>query len=202
MLGRVKNGCRIGARSLGVLGNEPRLLGLPISGVLLALVFLVVISVLGVGLATVVPFDTATWPFMIAFVFAVYVAARGITTYFSAALTYCVAQHFAGEPVVLPEGLGAAWRVRGTLLVWTVVAATVGVLLKLCDWFGVIDRLAGVVFGVSWSIIASFIIPIIVIETDVSTRELVKGSTEMIGAIWRKARRRTSVSGCSSRWLR
>jgi hypothetical protein len=85
MLGRVKNGCRIGARSLGVLGDEPRLLGLPISGVLLALVFLVVI---------------------------------------------------------------------------------------------------------------------IVIEADVSTRELVMGSTETIGAIWGKARRRTSASGCSSRWLR
>ena len=70
-------------------------------------------------------------PIVYAVAFVFYFVCSFIVIFFNAALVFCAMQAFAGRPPSLRAGLATAAGRLPQILGWTVVAATVGVLLNL-----------------------------------------------------------------------
>jgi hypothetical protein len=146
--------------SLDVLRAEPGLALFPVVAGLagtawLAPVFGGAVLLSGTGLDAV----------LYAAVFAAYLGSAFVATVFSAALTYNAREVFHGRNPTTGEGLSAAWRTRGTLLAWALVAAVVGVVLNALESSdSPLADLAAVVFGVAWSALTYFVVPVTVFE--------------------------------------
>jgi uncharacterized membrane protein len=137
MFERSRRGWGIAKASWSVLKLHPKLLVFPIiSGVtLIALVGAIGVSMylershmaaLLDFLHHVNPHD----PIVYAVAFVFYFVCSFIVIFFNAALVFCAMQAFAGETPSLRAGLSTAAGRLPQILGWTLVAATVGVLLN------------------------------------------------------------------------
>ena len=114
--------------SLRVLATEPRLMALPF----LALVFtgfvwlIVVLSVLALGL----PPASSSSGFLYQEIFVAYLVTYFLSVYFMAAIIGAAAIRLQGQRPYVLDGIAAANASFFQILVWSFLAATVGVLLR------------------------------------------------------------------------
>jgi hypothetical protein len=105
--------------------------------------------------------------YAVAFVF--YFVCSFIVIFFNAALVFCAMQAFAGETPSLRAGLSTAAGRLPQILGWTLVAATVGVLLNtlqntLRDRLGFLGALLGGLLEFSWAVTTFFVVPVLVVD--------------------------------------
>lgn len=161
--------------SLGVLRAEPSIALFPAIAGLAGAVYLTV--VLG-GASLLV--GTNPGPAL----FVVYLGSSFIAAFFTAALTYNAREVFQGRDPTVGEGLSAAWTNRGTLFVWALVSAVVGVLFRAVESTdNPVAELASFVFSVGWGILTYFVIPVIVFE-EVSARGVFERFGETFKRTW------------------
>ena len=80
--------------------------------------------------------------------------------------------------------MAAAGRRIGPIVLWAIVAATVGTLLRaLRDRAGVVGRIAAGFAGVAWSLATFFIVPVLVLE-DESVGASFARSVEVFKKTW------------------
>ena len=176
MFERIRRGWGIAKASWSVLKLHPKLLVFPIiSGVtLIALVGAIGVSMylershmaaLLDFLHKVNPHD----PIVYAVAFVFYFVCSFIVIFFNAALVFCAMQAFAGETPSLRAGLSTAAGRLPQILGWTLVAATVGVLLNalqntLRDRLGFLGALLGGLLEFGWAVATFFVIPVLVVD--------------------------------------
>jgi hypothetical protein len=178
-LSRLKTGWALSMDSLDVLRDEPSLTVFPAIAGLAGTVYLVL--VLG-GAVLVTGPDPG--PAMYAALFVVYLGTTFITSFFTAALMYNAREVFHGRDPTLGEGLAAAWRNRGPLLVWAVISAIVGTVLSALESTdNPLAELASLVFSVAWGVLTYFVVPVIVFE-EVSVRGMFERSGETFKNTW------------------
>ncbi|WP_435360470.1 DUF6159 family protein [Haloarchaeobius sp. DFWS5] len=165
--------------SVGVLRRDPELLAFPFVGGLAGTVFLVLL--LGGSFAIV---GTEAGPLAWVVLFVLYLGSTFIASFTTAALMHEAREAFEGRDPSLRNGLAAAWRNKGTLFAWAVIAATVGVVLQAIRSEDSIvgDILAGIV-SVGWGILTYFVVPVVVFE-DVSITEAISRSGETFKRTW------------------
>jgi hypothetical protein len=120
------------------------------------------------------------WALLFAFYFLNYF----VIYFFNAALVICALSHFRGEPVGADEGLRAAARRLPELLAWSLVSATVGLVLKVIEnahekageWISAI-------LGSAWSVATYFVVPVLVVE-GVGPLTAVKRSWKVLCRTW------------------
>jgi len=149
--------------SLRVLVTEPRLMALPF----LALVFtgfiwlIVVLSVLALGLPPASPSSGFLYQEM----FVAYLVTYFLSVYFMAAIIGAAAIRLQGQRPYVLDGIAAANASFFQILVWSFLAATVGVLLRFTsirsDAGG---RFVSRVLGYGWPIATLFVLPTMVLE--------------------------------------
>jgi len=98
--------------------------------------------------------------------FLFYVCTYFVVIFFNSALIASVHLRLQGQNPTLMDGLRGAWARLGTLLAWTIIAATVGLLLHMLrerskNFVGAF--LAGLL-EFAWGVATFFVIPILVIE--------------------------------------
>lgn len=97
--------------------------------------------------------------------FAFYFVTYFIVIFFNSGLVACAHQSLMGGNPTMGDGMHAAIKRMPAILGWTAIAATVGVILKIIgENLGVVGRIVEAVFGIAWSIVTYFVIPIVVIE--------------------------------------
>ncbi len=176
MFERIRRGWGIAKASWSVLKLHPKLLVFPIiSGVtLIALVGAIGVSMyvershmaaLLDFLHHVNPHD----PIVYAAAFVFYFVCSFIVIFFNAALVFCAMQAFAGGTPSLRAGLSTAAGRLPQILGWTLVAATVGVLLNalqntLRDRLGFLGALLGGLLEFSWAVTTFFVVPVLVVD--------------------------------------
>ncbi len=188
---RLGNGWNLGMTSLRTIKENPKLLAFPLlSGAALVAVCLTFLG----GFAFFFGFDFDQWVDQAfgeylgyAVLFGFYLVCYFVIVFFNVGLVFCAKRIFEGEEVRFREGLEFAGSRVVTIINWAVLAATVGVVLKILEerlgWIGHI--ISGIV-GIVWSIATFFVIPIIAYE-DVSPIEAVKRSGKMMRAKWGEA---------------
>jgi hypothetical protein len=115
-------------------------------------------------------------------IFIYYVLSYFILTYFKVGLTSVVYERMNGGNIGFKEGMGRAAKISGKIFVWSLLAGTVGIVLKIISdrskWLG---KLAASLLGAAWNIVTMFIAPTLLLD-NVSVWQSVKNS----GAIFKK----------------
>ena len=125
------------------------------------------------------------WAYAVLFVF--YFCNYFVITYFNAALISCAIITFNGGQATLADGLGAANSRLPQILAWSLVSATVGVLLKLLENIHEkVGELISLVLGTAWSILTFFVVPVLVVEK-VGPFEAISRSTAILRKAWGEA---------------
>ena len=178
LFSRLKTGFALVRRSLRVLADHPKLAAFPLAGGAAGLAFL---AVLWAGLLSAGDGSSlATY----AGLFVFYLGSTFLSSFFAAGLVYCARQAFRGETPRIRDGLRAAARNVGPLLVWAVVSATVGVLLRvLQDNDTPVARILAAMFSVAWTVMTYFVVPVVVLE-DVGVVEMFSRSKETVTQTW------------------
>ena len=105
-------------------------------------------------------------------VFAFYVLAYFIIIFFNSALVFAAHERLAGGDPNIRSGLEGASRRIGTILVWALIAATVGLILNILSnqarerggVTGFISEIIISLLGAAWTLTTYFIVPLMVIE--------------------------------------
>lgn len=117
-------------------------------------------------------------------VFLLYVGTTFISTYFAAALVYGANKALHGENPHLFECVMAVRDQLWPILVWSVIAGTVSLLLRMAeDRNNLLAAILQAVFATAWSIMTFFIVPVIVFE-DVTVKSMFKRSGSVFLDTW------------------
>lgn len=107
-----------------------------------------------------------------------------VIIFFNSALVACANIRLSGGDPTVSDGLRMARQRIGRIAAWTLVAATVGLILRILESKrNKLQQLVLALIGTAWTLITYFIIPVIVFE-DLSVFESVKRSTEIFRKNW------------------
>ena len=108
-------------------------------------------------------YDNRGFAYLLAFAF--YLINYFIVIFFNVALMHCVRQYFRGEEVVLRDGLSFSVSRLGVILSWSILAATVGTILKIVqEETGIVGKIITGILGVIWNIATFFVVPVLAYE--------------------------------------
>lgn len=120
-------------------------------------------------------------------IFAFYFANYFVIIFCNVAFTACVAQAIDTGTTSIAAGFGqAAVRVHH-ILVWALISATVGLLLKAVEkTHRKTGRLISSIFGATWAVLTYFVVPLIVVDRANPFRAL-GGSVKTLKSAWGEA---------------
>lgn len=105
--------------------------------------------------------DLMLWVLMFVYYFLNYF----VIVYFNSALVACAMLRFQGGDPTLAVGLRAANARLPQILAWVLLAATVGVVLRMLqERFALLGRVVIALLGAAWAIATYFIVPVLVVE--------------------------------------
>jgi hypothetical protein len=169
MFTRMRNGWAISMASLGLLMENKRLVVFPVLSSIasLAVVASFVAPIVGTTTGRNIFMsedpDAAMGPKLVLFL--LYFCCYVVTLFFNAALVGVTMMHLDGRPYKLSDGLRIAWDRFSLILMWAVIAASVGFVLKMIEQR---SRLAGkivaLVLGSAWTAMTYFVVPVLIVE--------------------------------------
>lgn len=118
------------------------------------------------------------------FAFLTYFLTVFVTIFFQAGIITIVRGRLSGQNLTFGDGLKSSFSKIGKIAQWAVVAATVGIILRMISersgWLG---KIMVAIMGAAWSILIFFIAPILVAE-DLGVKESLKKSAGTIRRVW------------------
>lgn len=161
-MGRIGRSFQLVGQSYRILMQDKELMVLPlISGIIMVVV--VAGAAFGFGV------DTARierhGPDLYVPLFLMYVVTYAIGIFFQAAVVAGATERMRGGDPSVSSALGAATRRLGPILMWAVVAATIGVAIRaIHDRVPFVGKILASLLGVAWSLATLFIVPVLVLE--------------------------------------
>ena len=116
-------------------------------------------------------------------IFLLYLANYSIAAYFNVALVAIALDRLGGGHATLNDGLQVAWDRMGKILQWALLAATVGVALRLLRRRGRLGAWAASLMGYAWALASYFAIPLLAVE-NISPGEVLERSASLIQSKW------------------
>lgn len=157
---RISQGFTLLVDSLRLLRHNPRLLLFPLIGGIAGLSFLVLFLGITFGALTTEPEGA-----IIVGLFLAYIPMTFVSAFFTAGLVHQSRRAMGGGEVSIRAGLAGAWQVKGKLLIWALIAATVGAILNgMQDSSSRTSSGLGALFGIAWTLMTFFVVPVIVFE--------------------------------------
>jgi Family of unknown function (DUF6159) len=109
--------------------------------------------------------DKLSPPVRYGLLFAFYFLSYFVVIFFNSALTACALIRFNGGEPTVGDGLQAAVARLPQILAWTLVAATVGILLKAVEnAHEQVGKFISSLLGTAWSVVTFFVVPVLVVE--------------------------------------
>jgi hypothetical protein len=123
--------------------------------------------------------------------FAAYMGLAFITTFFNVCVVYTSKVRFEGGDATFMESIRFAGSRLHRIVAWSVVAATVGVLLRAINNAAAragpggqaIVRIFVGLLGAAWTVLTLFVVPVMVYE-DLGPLDAIKRSTQVLRATW------------------
>ena len=164
---RLSNGWKLSMSSFSVIKKNKQLLIFPVLSGAALLVLLgsfigILYSMNGNNFDRVVD-ERSTTEYIGLFVF--YLINYFIVIFFNMALIHCARIYFEGGKPTITDGLRFSLSRIGDILVWSTVAATVGLLLRMLEENGgKIGKIIASFIGIAWSITTFFVVPVLAYE--------------------------------------
>lgn len=159
---------RIG-RSFQLVGHSYRILMQDKELMILPLISGVIILTAVIGMALGFGLDSSRIgrhrPDTYVPLFLMYVVTYTIGIFFQAAVVAGATERMRGGDPTFGSALSAAGRRLGAIVMWAIVAATVGVAIRaIHDRFAVVGKIVAGVLGAAWSLATFFVVPVLVLE--------------------------------------
>jgi hypothetical protein len=123
----------------------------------------------------------APW-YVLLFLF--YVVTYFVAIFFNTALITCVHALLQGRETSITDGLSNAARHIVPILMWAIIAATVGMILRTVqNRVGFIGKIAVALVGGIWSLVTIFVVPVLVLE-DKGVVDATKESIALFRKTW------------------
>ncbi len=117
-------------------------------------------------------------------IFLMYVVMYAIGIFFQAAVIAGATERMRGGDPTVRSALAAASRRLGPILMWAVVAATVGMALRaIQDRVGFVGNIVAGLAGAAWSLATFFVVPVLVLE-DKSIQDSFTQSVSVFKKTW------------------
>jgi hypothetical protein len=179
--------------SFTVLRQDKKLVLFPIlSGLAtLAIAALYFLPLFHMGILEQYKETRALDPSVYAWLFLWYCTNYFVMIFFNCALAACAQIRFSGGEPTLRAGMSqAGWKIP-SILMWAVIASTVGMILNAIEerssWLG---KIVGATLGIAWAMATYLIVPVLIFE-----EEGVFGSIHRSSALLRKTWGEQIVSG-------
>lgn len=186
-MGRFSRGWALAGQSWRVLKSDRSLVVFPVlsatfSTIVAALIFLPAAVVEGLFSGGAEANQNS--PVIAAAIVAVMYISTFIAIYFNVALAACAVRSLQGEDTSVGYGISAATSRLGAILGWSLIAATIGLVLRvLRDRLPIAGQIAVALVGAAWSVATFFVIPVIALEGQGPWQSL-KRSVTIIKARW------------------
>ena len=116
--------------------------------------------------------------------FAFYLVQYFVIIFFQTALTGVALMHLRGEPTSVSAGLALARAKLPQIFGYALIAATVGLLLRMIqERLGLIGRLVVGFIGLAWTVATFLVVPVLA-SKDVGPVDAVKESVELLKRSW------------------
>jgi hypothetical protein len=185
-MGAISRGWALTKQSGAVLRNDQSLLVFPALSTIFAIMALVAIWLPTAVLTGVFPteiVDESNPYYVVAMIVTAYVSTF-IAIFFNVALATCAVRSLRGEDTTVGQGLSAAMQRIGPIVGWSLVAATVGLILRfLEDRLPLAGKIAVWIAGAAWAVATFFVVPVVALEGAGPWRSL-KRSVEVVKARW------------------
>jgi hypothetical protein len=188
MFERMSRSFELARNSFGVLRRDKHLLLFPVvSGVacLLVLVSFAVPSL--IFHEHLFDADGAPYPAFYPLAFAFYFCNYFVVVFCNSALIHCALMRFNGDSPSLRDGFRAAFGRLPQIFAWSLVSATVGVLLQLVE--SAHERVGPIIaniLGAAWTVMTYFVVPVLVVER-VGPFDAIKRSLQILKKTWGEA---------------
>jgi hypothetical protein len=191
MFDRMAKGWELAKASLAVLRMDKELLVFPLVS---SISCLFVLASFGIPLwnskyAAIVfndhqaPSDPLAYLILFAFYFVNYF----VIVFFNSALVACAIIRFKGGDPTLADGFHAATNRLPQILAWSLVSATVGMLLRVIESHAEkVGQFISAILGGAWSVATYFVVPVLVVER-VDPITAVKRSLSVLRETWGEA---------------
>lgn len=183
-MGRIATSWEIARRSWAVLRSDKSLAWFPVFSFLGSAAVMAAIG----GLVWAAGIDDATngdalKPLGWVFIVLGYLGLAIVQTYFLAALVAGADERLRGGNSTVRGSLDVATSRLHRLLPWSVVSATVSILLSLLERYGVVGRIVAGLVGLAWNLVTFLTVPILVIE-DVGVGDAFRRSKDLFKQTW------------------
>ena len=117
-------------------------------------------------------------------IFAIYVVNYFIMVFFNVALVGVANSRLMGGSWTFRDGMELAWARKGTIFLWALFAATVGMILRTIEQrMGLIGKIIMRIIGVAWTLACYFVVPVLAFE-DLNPVDAVKRSARLFRDTW------------------
>lgn len=179
LLDRLRTGIALTRDSLLLIRHHPSLALFPLVGGAAGLAFLGIFLGISFGVLLLTPDAT-----ILVVLFVLYLVLTFISTFFTAGLVHQTRAALEGETPSLGAGLRGAWEVKGSLFIWALISAIIGVIINgIENSDSRLSQMFATIFGVAWTLLTFFVIPVIVFEQQ-STKGMFKRSAGIFRETW------------------
>jgi hypothetical protein len=186
MAGRFARSLALAKASWSVVQADKELLWLPVFSVLALLLLLGSFVAPAVALGALGPAAVAGEPNTIVALggFIFYVLAYFVAIFFNTALVGAALIRMDGGNPTLRDGLAIAWSRIGRIFGYAVIAATVGLVLRIIEErVGWVGQFVIKLVGVAWTLATFLVVPVLVVR-DVGPIDAVKESAALLRETW------------------
>lgn len=190
-LGKFKASRMIVKESWQILKQDREILWFPVVSAISSLIALVVMVAIFFFVAmkgNIHAFDDMgregldVMGYVILFVY--YLVMFVITNYFLAGMYIIIHARFGGQNLSFSEGLRGASENMGRIFAWSLISATVGVILRIiADKSAIIGKIVASLLGAAWNILTYFSLPALIIGKT-SIKDSFKVSAGIIRRTW------------------
>ncbi len=180
-MGRIGRSFQLVGQSYRILMQDKELMVLPlISGIFIA----VAAGTMALGFGFTASHFPRRGPELYVPIFFFYVVTYAIGIFFQAAVVAGATERMRGGDPTIGSALGAAGRRLGPIVLWAIVAATVGVVIRaIHDRVGFVGKIVAGLIGVAWALATFFIVPVLVLE-DRSIPDSFRRSVSVFRETW------------------
>lgn len=191
-IGKFKASKLIVKESWNVLKQDKEIMWFPVlSSVVTLLVVLAMAAfyffvLLGGSLASFTGEGTVAISDVVAYgtLFIYYLVIFFIVNFFEAGLYTIVQARFSGQNLGFSDGIRGARQHMGKIFLWSLISATVGVILRIiADKSAIIGKIVAGVLGAAWNILTYFSLPSLIVG-NTSVKDSFKDSASVIRKTW------------------
>ncbi|MEI7577370.1 MAG: DUF6159 family protein [Armatimonadota bacterium] len=191
MFERFNRSWALAKQTFGVMRNQPTLALFPIiSGIATLFVSLSFLAPIAFSAYQSGMFESGAktreqipiWYYIVSFCY--YLVSYFVVVFFNVALIHCASKALRGEKTSVGEGISVAKSRLGPILGWSLIAATVGTILKaISERVGIVGQIIVALLGGAWNIVTFFVVPSLALE-GIGPVSAINSSFETIKKAW------------------